>query len=86
MLNDMLDENGFYKTKDLYLASTLVTLDYPYTISRVGKQFFFHFEDNKEANLLADIENYWSKNLLVDPISLFNSFKELKTRMYDKNI
>lgn len=81
-----------YKTKDVYIASTLITLGYTkYQIERNGKQCFFIFIiDNEDAPegfgpidiLEEDVEKYWNNALSVDPKRLFNSFKELKTRMF----
>jgi len=33
--------------------------------------------------LHVEIANYWDKNLEIDAITLFNAFKELKSRMYE---
>lgn len=83
---------SYYKTKDIYIASTLITLGYTkYRIERNGRQCFFIFIiDNEDAPecfgmidaLELDVEKYWNNDLLVDPKRLFNAFKELKTRMF----
>jgi hypothetical protein len=80
-----------YRTKDVYIASTLIALGYnQYRIERNGKQCFFIFDTDEpglsneiaRTGLEVTIDEYWSGNLKVDPKELFNSFKELKTRMY----
>jgi len=75
--------NNLFKTKDIYLASTLVALGFKYFLTKKEKQFFFSFEDNEEEMLHVEIANYWDKNLEIDAITLFNAFKELKSRMYE---
>jgi hypothetical protein len=81
-----------YKTKDVYIASTLIARGLKqYRIERNGRQCFFIFSPEIEDTptgfspvtfLEMEIEQYWSGNLLVDPKELFNAFKELKNRMY----
>lgn len=81
-----------YKTKDVYLASTLITLGFNhYRIERNGRQCFFIFTDSSthpDGLGLIDyievkVDEYWSGNLKLDPKELFNSFKELKNRMFN---
>jgi len=80
-----------YKTKDVYLAATLLSIGYKdYRIERNGKQCFFIFdyqEENLDNNisktgLEVTVDEYWQGSLIVDPKLLFNSFRELKNRMY----
>jgi len=80
-----------YRTKDVYLASTLLALGYSeYRIERNGKQCFFIFDyddkgisnDISKTGLEVTVDEYWTGNLEIDPKKLFNSFRELKTRMY----
>lgn len=83
-----------YRTKDVYIASTLIALGYnEYRIERNGKQCFFIFDTNEsgllnevaKAGIEVTVDQYWSGGLLVDPKKLFNSFRELKTRMYGED-
>lgn len=72
-----------YKTKDLYLATTLVALDYPLNkLEKEGAIFFFVFP--KDPKLESEIDRYWTGKLLIDPMKLFNAFKTLKARMYNQ--
>lgn len=81
-----------YKTKDVYIASTLIAIGFNnYKIERNGRQCFFIFSSDNTDHpdglgpidyLEIQVEKYWNGSLLVDPKSLFNAFKELKTRMF----
>lgn len=81
-----------YKTKDVYIASTLIALGFcNYKIERNGRQCFFVFKDGDIDHpdglgiidyIEIQVEKYWNNSLLIDPKSLFNAFKELKTRMF----
>lgn len=85
-----------YKTKDVYLASTLIAFGYKnYRIERNGRQCYFIFDpyiisppkepiDFTPVSFLElQVDEYWAGNLLLDPKELFNAFKELKNRMYE---
>ena len=81
-----------YRTKDVYIAATLIALgNNNYRIERNGKQCFFIFTNDNTDHpdglgpiefIEIQVEQYWTGNLLIDPKSLFNAFKELKNRMY----
>lgn len=72
-----------YKTKDQFIASTLYAL---------GEGFLFtEWEDNKcylffeNKNKCEEIvNNYYSGKLKVDPRILFDSFKTVKTIIFNK--
>jgi hypothetical protein len=85
-----------YKTKDIYLASTLIAFGYKsYRIEKNGRQCFFIFDPAmynlapKDYDPLAfleiQVDEYWGGNLLLDPKEVFNAFKELKSRMYEED-
>jgi hypothetical protein len=82
---NMNDENHFI-TKDIYLASTLIaTGNTWYSLEKQGKIFYFTFDKRQsQENIEAEVDNYWARNLLVDPRALFDAFQELKTRMYSE--
>ena len=81
-----MTEENIFSTRDLYLASTLVTLKFPI----VGIDFqiegeknqpvgYFNFENTAE---LHDAESkYWSALLSVEPRSLINNMRGLKARV-----
>lgn len=72
-----------FSTKDIYLASFLLASGYKrYSLRREGRIAWFDFEDD-DNKLKLDVDEYWSSNCLVDPKELFNSFKELKNRIYE---
>lgn len=81
-----------YKTKDIYLASTLLALEFPIDkTTKEGNQTFFHFRIKREPFIVGDsftidkaIKAYWDKTIKINPLSLFNAFKELKNRIYNQ--
>jgi hypothetical protein len=75
-------ENFDFRTKDIYLASALITSGYDYLLRKEGIQFSFCFIDKKDA-IQIDVDNYWNGNLLLDPKKVFDAFKQLKTRIND---
>ena len=82
----------FYKTKDIYLASTLLSLDFHIEkTTKEGGRTFFYFRLEREPFILGDnfsidkaVKQYWDKTLEVSPLTLFNAFKELKNRIYNQ--
>lgn len=81
-----------YKTKDIYLASTLLALEFPIRkTSKEGTQTFFHFGIEREPFIVGDdftidkaVKAYWNKTIQLTPINLFSSFKELKNRIFNQ--
>ena len=78
-----------YRTRDLYLATTLYSLGYPILrIDKVGDHFHFVFDygapgKQHPVDIEETLEKYWAHELLIDPLVLFTSFKELKNRLYN---
>lgn len=74
-----------YTTSDTDLATTLVTLGY--SVAKVDKgdvkRVFFSFV--KSTQLLKDIQEYESDGLLLQPQRLFNSYKYIKSLIFNKN-
>ena len=79
----MLDlSSPYYKTKDLQIASILVTSGFNIVkLERSGKICFFIFKNTFDLkNALID---YWNGALRVDPKLLFIAYRELKNRIFD---
>lgn len=83
----------FYSTKDIYLASTLLSLGFVLDhLEKKDKIFYFFFCEqiampDQVMNLNKDliqkyVNDYWEGALLIDPKKLFNAFREVKARMY----
>lgn len=70
-----------FSTKDLKLASVLITLGFHYEPRRQGPVWYFSFP-NADLNTLDEtIDKYFQKGLLVDPRILFDNYEILKTRV-----
>jgi len=81
-----------YKTKDIYLASTLLCLGY--SIDELQKEevdgkttFYFIFSDpnidkNGHNKIREDVDRYWKNEVMVEARSLYTAFREIKDRMY----
>lgn len=81
-----------YKTKDIYLAATLLAFEFPIKeVSNEENKTFFHFGIEREPLIGGDnwtidkaVKAYWDKSITIEPLTLFNAFKELKNRIYNQ--
>jgi len=71
-----------FSTKDIYLASTLISIGYLYFLQKKETQFTFYFQDDETKSIDSTVDKYWNGNLICDPKKAFDSFKELKTRIF----
>lgn len=79
-----------YSTKDIYLATTLLALDFPLLrIDKDNKIFYFIFGNERTPHIIGDtltpekvVEAYWIDGVDISPKKLFTAFKEIKNRMY----
>lgn len=71
-----------WKTRDIYLAATLITLNYP--IKRIttsdGKAYFW-FEKSDQISVAKKL--FWEERHRVEPRRLLNNLKGLKGRIYE---
>lgn len=77
-----LKQRELYLTTDLALATT-ISLQYPLegidkTTPRRAKFLF-----KRAAGLDRLIENYYRRDLRIDPVSFFEQLSLLKTRLYE---
>lgn len=79
------DKSKLFITDNLTLASVLKSKGFE--IVSINKEnprhSFFEFLQTNE--LLEAVKNYWSRSLLLEPISFALSMKELKTMLYDQS-
>lgn len=76
-----LDENDFYKTQDLALA-TAISLSFPLeVIDRGGYKAQFIFK--REIGIDDLIASYWRRELKVEPQAYFDAMRAIKGRLYD---
>ena len=77
------DKSKFFVTDNLILASALKSKGF--LILNIQKDnprhSFFGFLQTNE--LTGAVRKYWSKTLLIEPMSFGYSMKELKTMLYD---
>lgn len=75
--------NNFdFRTKDIYLASSLIASGYDYILQKNDKQYSFCFTDRLKT-INKSVDDYWNGNILIDPKKVFDAFKQLKTRIND---
>ena len=78
----MTQEQLQFETKDIFIASVLLTLGQK--LIRVDKKdprsALFCFQ--RDSKTEAIIESYWARDLKLIPQSLFSAFKEIKQRLY----
>ncbi len=79
-----MNENDYYKTTDIALATALHC--YGLKLDAIDKtnpsRASFVFERNKGLDEL--IQAFWSHSLKVDPLTFFNELKQVKTRLYQQ--
>ncbi|MFH1533332.1 MAG: hypothetical protein ABID64_00150 [Nitrospirota bacterium] len=77
--------NKFFETYDIFLSSTLVSLDFSlYRLDRKGgKRVKFLFE--RKEGLDEAIQGFWGRRLNIEPQILFASLKMLKSRIYSND-
>lgn len=81
-----------FKTSDIYLASSLVSWSFPIIkTTKDDSKVFFHFGTERVPMIGGDgwtidkaVKAYWDKSLELPPLDIFNSFKELKNRIYNQ--
>lgn len=81
-MTTLLNQNDFFVSPDIALCAALCILGYK--IENIDKRnpsraFFFI---RRDPQLDEFIKLYFSHRLQVEPVSYFNSLKELKTRIY----
>lgn len=81
MNQENLSLSDFYSTPDLALA-TAISIWYPIdSIDRTNPakaQFLF----KRNSNLDQLIENYWKRELRIEPQAYFSQLKIIKSRLY----
>lgn len=81
-MTQLSNEDVYYRTSDLALCAALCVLGYRVEAidKRNPSRALFLILRDKKLNIL--IQRYFSHQLQVEPVSYFNSLKELKTRIY----
>ena len=69
-------------TKDIYVASYLITLGYKYELEQDNTHYNFVFKNDENSTIENLVEAYWEGDTAIDAKSLFSAFKELKTRIF----
>jgi hypothetical protein len=71
-----------YKTSDIYLASTLLTLGYTLeTVDKSERKAMFVFGDTE--GLRNDVKEYNARRIALVPQDLFYSMRTLKEQLYN---
>ena len=71
-----------YKTSDIYLASTLLTLGYTLeTVDKSERKAMFVFADSE--GLRDDVKDYNARRIALAPQDLFYSMRTLKEQLYN---
>jgi hypothetical protein len=74
-------DSNYFSTSDLPLAAT-ISLWYPLDSIDANRQDKVNFLFKRDKGIDELVENYWRRNLRVDPIDIFNALKLLKSRIY----
>jgi len=75
--------NEVYKTKDIFIASTLFAAEVRLVSTEwLNGECFFCFEDKGKSEDIA--KKYFANDLKVSPRKLFNCFKDIKSILFNK--
>lgn len=79
-------ENELFTTRDLTLASVLMTLQFyldgiDYQIEGEGKRPVGYFNFEKSDDLLNAEKRYWAGEISVEPRTFMNNLKDLKSKV-----
>jgi hypothetical protein len=78
-----LNENTFFKTQDLALA-TAISLFYPLVaIDRESNPRKAQFVFKRDAGLDELIASYWRRELKTEPQAYFDAMRVIKGRLYE---
>ena len=82
MTTKILKQNDYLESSDLALCVTLCCYGYQIeSINRQGQKAIFLIKRDDKLDSL--IQKYWTHQLRVEPMSFFNSLKEIKSRIYN---
>jgi len=71
----------FYRTKDQYIATTLYAFGMKLDTTEWDNGVcYFLFENFKKCEEI--VKKYFSHELKISPITLFNAFKDIKSILY----
>ncbi|OGC59851.1 hypothetical protein A3A70_03045 [candidate division WWE3 bacterium RIFCSPLOWO2_01_FULL_42_11] len=75
-------DNGYFTSSELSLCAALITLGFPlYSLDKTNPQkavFVFKYTPDLDKT----IEEFWSKQLRIEPISFFEAQRFVKSRIY----
>jgi hypothetical protein len=81
-----MNDGKFFSTRDIYLASTLITLKFPlksvdYQQEGINNRLtgYFNFEDTPEIH--GAEQKYWDRSLVVEPLLFVTNLKGLKAQV-----
>lgn len=80
----MDDEDKYFETTDLGLATTLVTQGFSLHSLDRNNPHRVRFVFQKENELDEAVRAYWQKELVVEPLTYFNNIKLMKNRIYSR--
>ena len=76
-----MSHNELFETYDLNLTACLVALGYTIdTIKKEGTRCLFLFK--KTDHLKESISDYWKQEIVINPHTLFDALKFIKSRIY----
>lgn len=83
-MDEKKDEKELFSTRDLYLASTLVSMKFfmvsvDFQIEGAKPVGYFNFEDTKE--LRETEQKYWQGQLKVEPRAFVTNLRGLKAQV-----
>lgn len=81
MRTETTEQNGFYRTSDLALATVISLSHQIEAVDRKNpRRADFLFQRNERLDEI--IEKYWDGKLKIEPQAFFNQLRIIKSRLY----
>lgn len=78
-----MKQDDYYKNSDMALCATLCCYGYQVEAIDYQNRSKAVFLITRDENLDGLVQQYFTHQLRVEPLSFFNFIKELKTRLYN---
>ena len=76
--------NKHFETSDLGLATALVTFGHPLEALNRNDPHRVVFSFTRTAGLDEVVQEFWQRNLKIEPLAYFNNIKLMKNRIYSR--
>ena len=79
-----MSNDQYFETSDLGLATALVTFGYPLEALDRNDPHRVVFSFARTDGLDEMVQEFWQRNLKIEPLAYFNNIKLMKNRIYSR--